>query len=259
MSNQQPPPTSLIPATLAGKSVVLVGLMGAGKPAWQAVGPQTGHGIRGRRRGDRSGGGQNRFRNIHRARRAAFRDGERRVIARAFVRKTARHRQAAARSWMPTPERTRGAGVSVWLKADLECCYIRVSRRNNRPLLQGGNKRRKLENLMTQRYPTYSEADVTVTTGEESPDSTVQKVYDALSEFPPVTNTSATRMTTNMERCGSILVNGRTTSLSSEHLLANAGQLFRRLLARAPAGLSQTKTSHPTISTQLRDRFGMRV
>ena len=31
MSNQQPTPTSLIPATLAGKSVVLVGLMGAGK------------------------------------------------------------------------------------------------------------------------------------------------------------------------------------------------------------------------------------
>ena len=31
MSNQQPRPTSLIPATLAGKSVVLVGLMGAGK------------------------------------------------------------------------------------------------------------------------------------------------------------------------------------------------------------------------------------
>ena len=67
----------------------------------------------------------------------------------------------------------------------------RVSRRNNRPLLQGGDKRRKLEELMTQRYPTYSEADITVDTGNEPPESTVQKVYDALSGFDPAAGSSA--------------------------------------------------------------------
>lgn len=122
----------------------------------------------------------------------AFRDGERRVIARLLSEKP-RVIATGGGAFMDADTRayTRRQGVSVWLKADLEVLLHRVSRRNSRPLLQGGNKRRKLENLMTQRYPTYSEADVTVNTGEESPDSTVQKVYDALFKFSPVTNTSA--------------------------------------------------------------------
>ena len=111
----------------------------------------------------------------------AFRDGERRVIARlldeapqvlatgggAFVSKETR-------------ENVRRQGISVWLKADLEVLLQRVSRRNNRPLLKNGDKRRTLERLIAERYPTYAEADFTVESGNESPDVTVKKVLDAL-------------------------------------------------------------------------------
>ena len=71
-------------------------------------------------------------------------------------------------------------GVSVWLKADLDILVQRVSRRNDRPLLKNDNPRATLERLIEQRYPCYAEADITVDTGNEPPDSTVGKVVDAL-------------------------------------------------------------------------------
>ncbi|RWX74417.1 shikimate kinase [Neorhizobium lilium] len=63
-------------------------------------------------------------------------------------------------------ESTRGqiktGGVSVWLKADLDVLWERVNRRDHRPLLKTANPKQSLENLMTQRYPIYAEADLTV-------------------------------------------------------------------------------------------------
>ena len=194
MSNQQPPPTSIIPATLAGKSVVLVGLMGAGKTCiGKRLALKLGMEFVDADAEIEAAADRTVSEIFIELGEQAFRDGERRVIARLLSEKP-RVIATGGGAFMDADTRanTRQRGVSVWLKADLEVLLHRVSRRNNRPLLQGGNKRRKLENLMTQRYPTYSEADVTVNTGEESPDSTVQKVYDALSKFSPVTNTSAT-------------------------------------------------------------------
>ncbi|MGB0632921.1 MAG: shikimate kinase, partial [Alphaproteobacteria bacterium] len=122
----------------------------------------------------------------------AFRDGERRVIARLL---SERPRVIATGGGAFMDDETRANarqnGISVWLKADLDVLLQRVSRRNNRPLLKGGDKRRKLEELIKQRYPTYAEADVTVDTGDEPPDSTVQKVYDALAGLDAVTDRSA--------------------------------------------------------------------
>ncbi|MCY1665758.1 shikimate kinase [Rhizobium sp. SL86] len=63
-------------------------------------------------------------------------------------------------------ERTRACiksgGLSLWLRADLDTLWERVNKRNNRPLLKTENPKQTLENLMTQRYPIYAEADVTV-------------------------------------------------------------------------------------------------
>ena len=111
----------------------------------------------------------------------AFRDGERRVIARllegeprviatgggAFVNRETR-------------DNVRQSGISVWLKADIDILLQRVSRRNNRPLLKNGDKRQTLERLIDERYPAYAEADITVESGAESPEITVAKVIDAL-------------------------------------------------------------------------------
>lgn len=63
-------------------------------------------------------------------------------------------------------ERTRKhikrGGLTVWLKADLDVLWERVSKRDTRPLLKTENPRQTLENLMNARYPIYAEADLTV-------------------------------------------------------------------------------------------------
>lgn len=111
----------------------------------------------------------------------AFRDGERRVIARLLDEAPQVVATGGGAFVSPeTRENVRGKGISVWLKADLEVLLQRVSRRSNRPLLKNGDKRRTLERLMAERYPTYAEADFTVESGTESPDVTVKKVIDAL-------------------------------------------------------------------------------
>lgn len=111
----------------------------------------------------------------------AFRDGERRVIAR-LLEEEPRVVATGGGAFVSqeTRDNVRRKGISVWLKADIDVLLQRVSRRNNRPLLKNGDKRQTLERLIDERYPTYGEADLTVESGNESPDITVTKVIEAL-------------------------------------------------------------------------------
>lgn len=74
-------------------------------------------------------------------------------------------------------------GVSIWLKADLEILWERVSKRDHRPLLKTENPKQKLEDLLTQRYPVYAEADLTVISGNVRKDVMVTEVLKAVSGF----------------------------------------------------------------------------
>jgi shikimate kinase len=59
----------------------------------------------------------------------------------------------------------RSLGAVVWLTAQEEIIWERVSRKPNRPLLQTDDPRSTIRNLMAIRYPLYHEtADVTVDT-----------------------------------------------------------------------------------------------
>ena len=59
----------------------------------------------------------------------------------------------------------RSLGVVVWLTANEEVIWERVSRNQNRPLLQTKDPRATISNLMSARYPLYrSVADITVET-----------------------------------------------------------------------------------------------
>jgi shikimate kinase len=59
----------------------------------------------------------------------------------------------------------RSLGAVVWLTADEEVIWERVSRKQNRPLLQTDDPRSTIRSLMATRYPLYREtADVTVET-----------------------------------------------------------------------------------------------
>ena len=55
-----------------------------------------------------------------------------------------------------------GHGLSVWLRADLEVLWTRVSKRDTRPLLKTANPKQTLSDLLDQRYPVYANADLTV-------------------------------------------------------------------------------------------------
>lgn len=61
-----------------------------------------------------------------------------------------------------TRSNIRRNGVSLWLKAELDVLWDRVSKRSNRPLLHTENPKQTLADLMERRYPTYALADLTV-------------------------------------------------------------------------------------------------
>lgn len=56
----------------------------------------------------------------------------------------------------------RANGISIWLKADIDTLMERVARRQNRPLLKTSDPRAVMRKLMEDRYPVYGEADVTI-------------------------------------------------------------------------------------------------
>ena len=70
--------------------------------------------------------------------------------------------------------------VSIWLKADLETLLERTSRSDHRPLLQGGDPAAKLKALMQARDPIYAQADITVVTDDQSPRDMAKKIAGEL-------------------------------------------------------------------------------
>jgi shikimate kinase len=112
---------------------------------------------------------------------AVFRDGERRVIARLLQGPV--HVLATGGGAFMDPATRRiiaSRGVSVWLRADLDVLFARVSRRTNRPLLKTPDPRAVLAELIERRHPVYAEADVTVDSGDGPPDATAHRAIAAL-------------------------------------------------------------------------------
>ena len=113
---------------------------------------------------------------------AAFRDGERRVIARLLdgpphVLATG----GGAFMNAETRELIKAKAVSVWLKTDLDILARRVGRKDSRPLLTGKDPMEVLQAQAEARYPAYAEADITVETGDAAHHVTVGQVIRALS------------------------------------------------------------------------------
>jgi shikimate kinase len=71
-------------------------------------------------------------------------------------------------------------GLSVWLKADLDTLLDRVSKKQNRPLLKNADPRAVLESLMVERYPIYALADITAPTRAERKEVIAGEVVEAL-------------------------------------------------------------------------------
>jgi shikimate kinase len=117
---------------------------------------------------------------------AAFRDGERRVIARLLDGAVGVMATGGGAFMDPeTRARIRSRAITVWLKADLDTLVERVSRRGHRPLLKNGDPREILTRLMETRGPIYAEADITVETGNAPASATVERVIEALAALRP--------------------------------------------------------------------------
>ena len=113
-----------------------------------------------------------------------FRSGERRVIARLLdgpphVLATGGGAFMDAR----TREHIRRLGISIWLRADLDLLLARVAKRDNRPLLKDGDRRAILAKLIEQRHPIYAEADIVVDSIDGPPEHTLGQVVSALKRY----------------------------------------------------------------------------
>jgi shikimate kinase len=79
------------------------------------------------------------------------------------------------------------AGVSVWLRADLELLWQRVRHKSTRPLLRTANPRETLRELYDARLPLYAQADLTVDSAPElSVEDMAVRVRQALLTRPDV-------------------------------------------------------------------------
>ena len=114
----------------------------------------------------------------------AFRDGERRVIAR-LLNNPVHVMATGGGAFMDQQTRKliKERAVSIWLRAEIEQLLKRVGRRNDRPLLKNVDQRAKLTELMDLRYPVYAEADVIVDSADGPPEMTMDRVLDALDTY----------------------------------------------------------------------------
>jgi shikimate kinase len=113
-----------------------------------------------------------------------FRDGEARVIARlldngpsvlatgggAFMREETR-------------TRIRDKAVSVWLKADAETIMKRVKRRADRPLLHTADPAATIGRLIEERHPVYQLADITIASRDVLHEKIVEECMAALRAY----------------------------------------------------------------------------
>lgn len=180
-ANKTGKPTDILDR-LGKRSLVFVGLMGAGKTAIgrrvaQVLGLQfvdSDHEIEAAARMSIP----DLFESYGEA---EFRSLERRVISRLLK---SGPQVIATGGGAYMNEQTRRAvarnGVSVWLNADLETLLERVSRRQNRPLLQNADPAEVLQKLMDERYPFYANADVVVMSRDAARETIADEVIDAL-------------------------------------------------------------------------------
>ncbi len=106
-----------------------------------------------------------------------FRSGEKRVIARLLEAGPQVLATGGGAFMDPdTRENISASGISVWLSGDLDLLEKRVKRRSNRPLLENGDVRQTLSDLIEVRYPVYALADIEV----ESRDVPHQRIVSAI-------------------------------------------------------------------------------
>ncbi|TYO89997.1 shikimate kinase [Oceanicella actignis] len=113
----------------------------------------------------------------------AFRQGERRVIARLVRQPRPAVIATGGGAFMNDDTRALllSRAATVWIRAELDTLVERVGRKNTRPLLAGGDPRRILAELMARRHPVYAEAAVVVDSRRgEKHEAVAARILDGL-------------------------------------------------------------------------------
>ncbi|MDE1934833.1 shikimate kinase [Bradyrhizobium sp.] len=171
-----------ISAALGQRSIVLVGMMGAGKSTiGRRLSARLGLPFLDADAEIEAAAGMS-IPDIFETRgEADFRDGEVRVIARLLEGGPAVIATGGgAVMRQETRDRIREKAVSIWLKADPDIIMRRVRRRSDRPLLQTADPEATVERLIREREPIYSQADLTVWSRDVPHEKIVDECLEAL-------------------------------------------------------------------------------
>jgi shikimate kinase len=188
------PQEAALLAALGRRSIVLVGMMGAGKSSiGRRLAQRLGVGFVDADAEIEAAAGMTIAEIFSSYGEPDFRSGEARVIARLLDQ--GQQVLATGGGAFMNPETrasVRQKGVSVWLKADFEVLVRRVKRRAtaDRPMLQGDPAQR-IRQLMDERNPVYAEADVTVESREVSHEIIVGEIISELGRVLGVVSTPA--------------------------------------------------------------------
>ena len=113
----------------------------------------------------------------------AFRDGERKVIARLLGEPP--HVMATGGGAFIDPDtraRMKAGAVTIWLRAPIDVLLARTGRRDSRPLLKNGDPRETLARLLAERGPTYAEADYTLDSEDGPHAQSVDRIVTLLTD-----------------------------------------------------------------------------
>ncbi|WP_425444838.1 shikimate kinase [Tabrizicola aquatica] len=172
-----------------GKTVVMVGMMGAGKTAvGTALARQLGVPFLDSDEEITRAASRSIAEIFERDGEPFFRARESEVISR-LLRGTPCVLSTGGGAFLSAANRQliHDVGVSVWLRADLDLLWQRVRHKTTRPLLRTANPRETLRELYEARLPFYAEADLVV---DSSPDLSVEdmatRVRQALLTRPDV-------------------------------------------------------------------------
>jgi shikimate kinase len=169
-------------AALGRRSIVLVGMMGAGKSSiGRRLAARLGIPFADADAEIEQAAGMSVADIFEAHGELSFRSGEARVIAR-LLENGPQVLATGGGSFMNPETRARinEKGFSVWLKADAEVLLRRVRRRNDRPLLRNDDPARTLANLLATREPIYSEANLTVVSRDVPHEIIVEEILTLL-------------------------------------------------------------------------------
>lgn len=177
--------TKIIRDYLGRRSIILIGLMGAGKTTLgRRLAKHLNLPFKDADQEIEAAAGMNVAEFFATFGEEKFRDGEEKVISRLLdngpqILATG----GGAYMRQATRDNIKQKGISIWLRGDLELLMERIALRQTRPLLQVDNPKQVMQKLIDERYPVYELADITIDTIDAPHNVMIDKLLEEMLEY----------------------------------------------------------------------------